>query len=133
MWVTWQDNEGNYYEPLQKPLFTQPLRDQKNSNWTFSKPTVTATLANNVLSYTVKPGLVKALTYYIKAYPSRRYVSNTQMEAYALTLMDDVVKIGAQEYSGTLTEVPEEATIVVAWEDKNGYLYEALVTKVGWE
>jgi hypothetical protein len=55
------------------------------------------------------------------------------MEAYALTLMDDVVKIGAQEYSGTLTEVPEEATIVVAWEDKNGYLYEALVTKVGWE
>ena len=133
MWVTWQDNEGNYYEPLQKPLFTQPLRDQKNSNWRFTTPTVNATLENNVLSYTVKPGLMKALTYYIKAYPSRRYVSNTQMEAYALTLMDDVVKIGAQEYSGTLTEVPEEATIVVAWEDKDGYLYESLVTKVGWE
>ena len=66
------DNEGNYYEAVSAPIFTQPFVAETDAAWAASQPTIEATLTDATLNYTVTPG-AGATNMRIIAVPNRYY------------------------------------------------------------
>ena len=124
IWITWQDKDGNYYECISEPIFTQKYVASSESTWKLTKPTVQMSIdANGVLSYTVTPS-ASAVDVYILAFPSGRY-NGIKLDTYQMTINPEAIKTNNQPYSGTLEGAQSNATVVVAWTDKSGNLYEA--------
>lgn len=121
VWITWLDEAGNYYECICEPIFKQTLVTKDNDAWKASQPTITASVADGVLSYTVTPG-AGATNMYILPFGYTDYresITNT----YMLTINPNAIQ-SATEYTGTLNEVQEDAFVMVAWTDAEGNLYE---------
>ncbi|MBP3498113.1 MAG: hypothetical protein J6K33_09815 [Alistipes sp.] len=121
VYVAWCDAAGNYYEAVQKPIFTAPYIASTEAAWTASEPTVEATLEAGVLTYTVTPG-AGAAEIYVLAVPNKLYYDDDDL-TYALPLHTDAVK-STTAVSGTLENVPEQATVAVAWKDAEGNIYQ---------
>ena len=122
IWITWVDEAGNYYESICEPIFKQTYVDESAETWAASQPTIEASLAGGVLSYTVTPGAgVKDM--YILAVPNALYYSIETL-TYMLTINPDAVK-SATAYSGSVEGVSYEGTVAVAWTDEAGNLYQA--------
>mgnify|MGYP003553959058 FL=1 len=92
-----------------------------NDAWKASQPTITASVADGVLSYTVTPG-VGATNMYILPFGYTDY-RNSITNTYMLTINPNAIQ-SATEYTGTLNEVQEDAFVMVAWTDAEGNLYE---------
>lgn len=121
VYVAWCDAAGNYYEAVQKPVFTAPYIASTEAAWTASEPTVEATLEAGVLTYTVTPG-AGAAEIYVLAVPNKLYYDDDDL-TYALPLHTGAVK-STTAVSGTLENVPENATVAVAWSDAAGNIYQ---------
>ena len=121
VYVAWTDAAGNYYEAVQKPIFTAPYIASTEAAWTASEPTVEATLEAGVFTYSVTPG-AGATEIYVLAVPNRLYYDDDDL-TYALPLHSEAVK-SSTAVSGTLENVPEEATVAVAWTDAAGNIYQ---------
>ena len=121
VYVAWCDATGNYYEAVQKPIFTAPYIASTEAAWTASEPTVEATLEAGVLTYSVTPG-AGAAEIYVLAVPNKLYYDDDDL-TYALPLHADAVK-STTAVSGTLENVPENATVAVAWTDAAGNIYQ---------
>ena len=121
VYVAWCDAAGNYYEAVQKPIFTAPYIASTEAAWTASEPTVEATLEAGVFTYSVTPG-AGATEIYVLAVPNRLYYDDDDL-TYALPLHSEAVK-SSTAVSGTLENVPEEATVAVAWTDAAGNIYQ---------
>ena len=122
IWITWVDESGNYYETICEPIFKNTYVDETAEAWTASEPTIEATLAGGVLSYTVTPGAgVKDM--YILAVPNALHYSIETL-TYMLYINPEAVK-SSTAYSGTLEGVYETATVAVAWTDEAGNIYQA--------
>ena len=122
IWITWVDEAGKYYEAICEPIFKNTYVDETAEAWTASEPTIEATLAGGVLSYTVTPGAgVKDM--YILAVPNALYYSIETL-TYMLSINPEAVK-SSTAYSGTLEGVYETATVAVAWTDEAGNIYQA--------
>ena len=122
IFIVWMDNEGNYYEAVSAPVFTQPYIANTDPAWEASQPTIEATLAGSTLNYTVTPG-AGATNMWIIAVPNRYYYDDDDL-TYMLTINPEAVQ-SATQYTGVLAGVPEEATVAVAWTDAAGNLYQA--------
>ena len=122
IFIVWMDNEGNYYEAVSAPVFTQPYIANTDPAWEASQPTIEATLAAGTLNYTVTPG-AGATNMWIIAVPNRYYYDDDDL-TYMLTINPEAVQ-SATQYTGVLAGVPEEATVAVAWTDAAGNLYQA--------
>ena len=121
VYVAWCDAAGNYYEAVQKPVFTAPYIASTEAAWTASEPTVEATLEAGVLTYSVTPG-AGAAEIYVLAVPNKLYYDDDDL-TYALPLHADAVK-STTAVSGTLENVAENATVAVAWTDAAGNIYQ---------
>ena len=122
IWITWVDEAGNYYESICEPIFKQTYVDESAETWAASQPTIEASLAGNVLSYTVTPGAgVKDM--YILAVPNALYYSIETL-TYMLTINPEAVQ-SSTAYSGSVEGVSYEGTVAVAWTDEAGNLYQA--------
>lgn len=121
VYVAWTDAAGNYYEAVQKPIFTAPYIASTEAAWTASEPTVEATLEAGVFTYSVTPG-AGATEIYVLAVPNRLYYDDDDL-TYALPLHSEAVK-SSTAVSGTIENVPEEATVAVAWTDAAGNIYQ---------
>lgn len=121
VYVAWTDAAGNYYEAVQKPVFTAPYIASTEAAWTASEPTVEATLEAGVLTYSVTPG-AGAAEIYVLAVPNKLSYDDDDL-TYALPLHADAVK-STTAVSGTLENVPENATVAVAWTDAAGNIYQ---------
>ena len=122
IWITWVDEAGNYYESICEPIFKQTYVDESAETWAASQPTIEASLAGGVLSYTVTPGAgVKDM--YILAVPNALYYSIETL-TYMLTINPEAVQ-SSTAYSGTVEGVSYEGTVAVAWTDEAGNLYQA--------
>lgn len=121
VYVAWCDAAGNYYEAVQKPIFTAPYIASTEAAWTASEPTVEATLEAGVLTYTVTPG-AGAAEIYVLAVPNKLYYDDDDL-TYALPLHTGAVK-STTAVSGTLENVAEKATVAVAWSDAAGNIYQ---------
>ena len=122
IWITWVDENGKYYEAICEPIFKAPYVASTEASWAASEPTIEATKAAGVLSYSVTPGAgVKDM--YILAVPNRLYYSEDTL-TYMLSINPEAIKV-SEAYSGTLDGVTEEATVAVAWTDEAGNLYQA--------
>ena len=121
VYVAWCDAAGNYYEAVQKPIFTAPYIASTEAAWTASEPTVEATLEAGVLTYTVTPG-AGAAEIYVLAVPNKLYYDDDDL-TYALPLHTGAVK-STTAVSGTLENVAEIATVAVAWSDAAGNIYQ---------
>ena len=122
IWITWVDEAGNYYESICEPIFKQTYVDESAETWAASQPTIEASLAGNVLSYTVTPGAgVKDM--YILAVPNALNYSIETL-TYMLTINPEAVQ-SSTAYSGSVEGVSYEGTVAVAWTDEAGNLYQA--------
>ena len=121
VYVAWCDAAGNYYEAVQKPVFTAPYIASTEAAWTASEPTVEATLEAGVLTYSVTPG-AGAAEIYVLAVPNKLSYDDDDL-TYALPLHADAVK-STTAVSGTLENVAENATVAVAWTDAAGNIYQ---------
>ena len=125
VYVAWTDAAGNYYEAVQKPIFTAPYIASTEAAWTASEPTVEATLEGGVFTYSVTPG-AGATEIYVLAVPNLLYYDDDDL-TYALPLHSEAVK-SSTAVSGTIENVPEQATVAVAWTDAAGNLYQVKKT-----
>ncbi|MBQ5844503.1 MAG: hypothetical protein IIW52_06575 [Alistipes sp.] len=125
VYVAWCDAAGNYYEAVQKPIFTAPYIASTEAAWTASEPTVEATLEGGVFTYSVTPG-AGATEIYVLAVPNLLYYDDDDL-TYALPLHSEAVK-SSTAVSGTIENVPEQATVAVAWTDAAGNLYQVKKT-----
>ena len=125
VYVAWTDAAGNYYEAVQKPIFTAPYIASTEAAWTASEPTVEATLEAGVFTYSVTPG-AGATEIYVLAVPNLLYYDDDDL-TYALPLHSEAVK-SSTAVSGTIENVPEQATVAVAWTDAAGNLYQVKKT-----
>ena len=122
IWITWVDEAGNYYESICEPIFKNTYVASTEASWTASEPTIEASLAGGVLTYSVTPGAgVKDM--YVLAVPNNLYYSIETL-TYMLSINPDAVKTSAA-YNSTLEGVTETATVAVAWTDEAGNIYEA--------
>ena len=122
IWITWVDEAGNYYESICEPIFKNTYVASTEASWTASEPTIEASLAGGVLTYSVTPGAgVKDM--YVLAVPNNLYYSIETL-TYMLSINPDAVKTSAA-YNSTLEGVTETATVAVAWTDEAGNIYQA--------
>ena len=122
IFIVWMDNEGNYYEAVSAPIFTQPFVAETDAAWVASQPTIEATLEAATLNFTVTPG-AGATNMWILSAPNRFYYDDDDL-TYMLTINPESVQ-SATTYTGSLAGIPEEATVAVVWTDAEGKLYQA--------
>ena len=126
IWITWVDEAGNYYECICEPIFKAPYVASTEAAWAASEPTIEATKASGVLTYSVTPGAgVKDM--YILAVPKHLYYDDDTL-TYMLSINPEAVKT-SEAYNGTLEGVVEDACVAVAWTDEAGNLYQAKQVK----
>ena len=122
VFIVWVDENGKYYEAICEPIFKAPYVASTEAAWAASEPTIEATKAAGVLTYSVTPGAgVKDM--YILAVPNRLYYDD-DTTTYMLSINPEAVKT-SEAYSGTLEGVVDEACVAVAWTDEAGNLYQA--------
>ena len=122
VFIVWVDEAGKYYQAICEPIFKAPYVASTEAAWAASEPTIEATKAAGVLSYSVTPGAgVKDM--YILAVPNRLYYDD-DTTTYMLSINPEAVKT-SEAYSGTLEGVVDEACVAVAWTDEAGNLYQA--------
>ena len=122
VFIVWVDEAGKYYQAICEPIFKAPYVASTEAAWAASEPTIEATKAAGVLTYSVTPGAgVKDM--YILAVPNRLYYDDDDL-TYMLSINPEAVKTSTA-YSGTLEDVVDEACVAVAWTDEAGNLYQA--------
>ena len=122
VFIVWVDEAGRYYQAICEPIFKAPYVAATEAAWAASEPTIEATKAAGVLTYSVTPGAgVKDM--YILAVPNRLYYDD-DTTTYMLSINPEAVKT-SEAYSGTLEGVVDEACVAVAWTDEAGNLYQA--------
>ena len=122
VFIVWVDEAGKYYQAICEPIFKAPYIASTEAAWAASEPTIEATKAAGVLTYSVTPGAgVKDM--YILAVPNRLYYDD-DTTTYMLSINPEAVKT-SEAYSGTLEGVVDEACVAVAWTDEAGNLYQA--------
>ena len=122
VFIVWVDEAGRYYQAICEPIFKAPYVASTEAAWAASEPTIEATKAGGVLTYSVTPGAgVKDM--YILAVPNRLYYDD-DTTTYMLSINPEAVKTSTA-YNGTLEDVVDEACVAVAWTDEAGNLYQA--------
>ena len=122
VFIVWVDEAGKYYQAICEPIFKATYVASTEAAWAASEPTIEATKAGGVLTYSVTPGAgVKDM--YILAVPNRLYYSE-ETTTYMLSINPEAVKTSAA-YNGTLEGVVDEACVAVAWTDEAGNIYQA--------
>ena len=122
VFIVWVDEAGKYYQAICEPIFKAPYVASTEAAWAASEPTIEATKAAGVLTYSVTPGAgVKDM--YILAVPNRLYYDD-DTTTYMLSINPEAVKT-SEAYSSTLEGVVDEACVAVAWTDEAGNLYQA--------
>lgn len=122
VFIVWVDEAGKYYQAICEPIFKAPYVASTEAAWAASEPTIEATKAAGVLTYSVTPGAgVKDM--YILAVPNRLYYDD-DTTTYMLSINPEAVKT-SEAYNGTLEDVVDEACVAVAWTDEAGNLYQA--------
>ena len=122
VFIVWLDEAGNYYQAICEPIFKAPYVASTEASWAASEPTIEATKAAGVLSYSVTPGAgVKDM--YILAVPNPFYYDDDTL-TYMLSINPEAIKV-SEAYSGTLDDVYDQYCVAVAWTDEAGNIYQA--------